>query len=63
MIRKTPLQSLDHIKIHPLLEKIYLSDTPLQNHSLLLDLPRLQLVEVDESMRKAVEAKLKRHNS
>ena len=56
MIRKAPLQSLDHIETHPLLEQVYLSETPLLDLSPLLDLPRLQLIEVDESMREAAEA-------
>lgn len=56
MIRKAPLQSLDHIETHPLLEHVYLSETQLLDLSPLLDLPRLQVVEVDESMRKAAES-------
>ncbi len=57
MIRKAPLQSLEHIvEILPNLENIYLSEIPLQNLSSLLLLPKLQLVEVDESMRSTVEA-------
>jgi hypothetical protein len=56
MIRKVPLQSLDHIETHPLLEQVYLSEPELLDLSPLLYLPRLQLVEVDESMREAAEA-------
>lgn len=55
-MRKAPLQSLEGIKAFPLLEQVYLSETQLLDLSPLLDLPRLQLIEVDESMRKAAEA-------
>ncbi len=56
MIRKAPLQSLDHIQTHPMLEEIYLSETQLLDLSPLLELPRLELVEVDEAMRPSAEA-------
>jgi hypothetical protein len=55
-MRKASLQSLEGIESFPILERIYLSETQLLDLSPLLDLPRLQLVEVDESMRKAAEA-------
>ncbi|MBP7686261.1 MAG: protein kinase [Thermoflexales bacterium] len=55
-IRKAPLQTLDHIGTHPLLEEIYLSETQLLDLAPLLDLPRLRLVEVDDRLRTAAEA-------
>ena len=54
--RKAPLQSLDHIETHRLLAEIYLSETQLLDLAPLLDLPRLTLIEVDDSLRPAVEA-------
>jgi Leucine-rich repeat (LRR) protein len=56
VMRKAPLQSLERIETLPMLEQIYLSETQLLDLSPLLNLPRLQLVEVDESMRKTAEA-------
>lgn len=56
VMRKASLTSLEGINRFLLLEQIYLSDTQLQDLSPLLDLPELQLVEVDESMRNAAEA-------
>ncbi len=56
MIRKSPLQSLDQIETHPLLERIYLSGTQVIDLSPLINLPRLKLVELDEKMRPAAEA-------
>ncbi|HZW04074.1 MAG TPA: protein kinase, partial [Anaerolineaceae bacterium] len=56
VIRKAPLQSLEQVDELPMLEQIYLSETQLTDLSPLLALPRLNLVEVDESMRKAAEA-------
>lgn len=55
-LRSAPLHSLERIGNLPLLEEIYLSDTRLLDLSPLLTLPRLQVVEVDESMRNAAEA-------
>ncbi|HOR87212.1 MAG TPA: hypothetical protein PLL98_12115, partial [Bacillota bacterium] len=55
MIRETPLETLDNIELHPMLEQIYLSGTHLLDLSPLLGLPRLQLAEVSESMRSAAE--------
>lgn len=55
-IRKAPLQTLDHIETHPLLEEIYLSETQLLDLSPLLNLPRLRIVEVDGHLRTAAEA-------
>jgi serine/threonine protein kinase len=54
--RKAPLQTLDHIETHRLLEEIYLSETQLFDLAPLLDLPRLRLVEVDGNLRVAAEA-------
>jgi len=54
--RRAPLQSLDRIETHPLLEQVYLSETSVQDLSPLLLLPRLQLVELDASMRPAAQA-------
>jgi serine/threonine protein kinase len=55
-IRKAPLRSLDHIETHRMLEKIYLSETQLLDLAPLLELPRLQEIEVSENMRTAAEA-------
>jgi serine/threonine protein kinase len=55
-VRRAPLQSLEHIGTHPLLEKIYLSETQLLDLSPLLELPRLESVEINEAMRQAAEA-------
>lgn len=56
MIRKAPLKTLDDVGSHPMLEQICLSKTHLLELTPLLDLPRLQLVEVSEDMRKAAQA-------
>jgi serine/threonine protein kinase len=56
VVRKAPLQSLDQIETHPMLEQIYLSETQLLDLSPLLELPRLQFVEVSENMRSAAKA-------
>ena len=56
MIRKAPLKTLDNVWLHPMLEQIYLSETHLLDLTPLLNLPRLQLAEVSESMREAAEA-------
>jgi serine/threonine protein kinase len=55
-MRKSPLNSLDHVDTHPYLEKLYLSETHLLDLSPLLDLPRLQLLEVSENMQPAAKA-------
>ncbi|GAP16017.1 protein containg leucine rich repeat [Longilinea arvoryzae] len=55
VLRKAPLRSLDKIDTLPLLEELYLSETQLLDLTPLLGLTRLQVVEVDESMRSAVE--------
>lgn len=54
--RRAPLRSLDHIETHRLLAEIYLSETQLLDLSPLLKLPRLKVVEVDDSLRAAAEA-------
>lgn len=55
-IRKAQLRSLDGIKTLSMLEKIYLSQTPISDLYPLLELPRLQMVEIDSHMRTAAEA-------
>jgi len=56
VLRKTPLQTLEGINSHSLLETIYLSQTGLGDLSPLLELTNLKTVEVSEDMRPAVEA-------
>lgn len=56
VIRKAPLQSLDQIETFTMIEEMYLSETLLLDLSPLLDLPRLQQIEVSENMRPVVEA-------
>ena len=56
VIRKGSLKSLDQIETHTMLEEIYLSENSILDFSPLLNLPRLQLVEVSESMRSTIES-------
>lgn len=56
VLRKAPLSSLERIETHPLLEKVYLSETQLLDLAPLLDLPRLTEVEVSQNMRAAAQA-------
>ncbi|MDD4833123.1 MAG: protein kinase [Lutispora sp.] len=56
IIRRAPLKTLDNVGAHPMLKQIYLSETHLLDLNSLLDLPRLQLVEVSEDMREAAQA-------
>lgn len=55
VIRKAPLQSLDHIETHPLLERVYLSETPVKDLSPLLKLENLKIVEISEDMQPVAE--------
>jgi Leucine-rich repeat (LRR) protein len=57
MIRKAPLQLLEHIvEILPNLENIYLSETMVHDLTPLLALPNLQMIEVDQNMQEAANA-------
>ena len=56
MLDKAPLETLDNIGSHAMLEQLYLSETHLLDLAPLLDLPRLQLVEVSEGMQEAADA-------
>lgn len=55
VIRKAPLETLDNVGSHPMLEQIYLSETHLLDLTQLLDMPQLQLAEVSEDMQEAVQ--------
>ena len=56
VMRKVLLRSLEYIEYLPMLEELYLSETPIHDLLPLLDLPYLQLVDVDESMRPFADA-------
>lgn len=56
LIRRAPLATLEGVGSHLMLERICLSETSVLDLTPLLDLPRLQAVEVSESMRQTVEA-------
>lgn len=54
-IRKAPLISVDGVDAYTQLEEIYLSETNVSDLSPLLDLPRLQIVEISRDMSGAAE--------
>lgn len=56
MVREAPLETLDTVGSHRMLEEVYLSKTRLLDLAPLLDLPCLKTVEVSESMSEAAEA-------
>ena len=56
MLRKAPLQSLDHIEVFTTLERLYLSETMVHDLTPLLALPNLQMIEVDQNMQEAANA-------
>jgi len=55
-LNRTQLKTLDNIGSHTMLEELYIQESPLLDITPLLDLPRLQFVEVSENMRGAAQA-------